>query len=94
MLCNFESKCDWMFESPARKYPRDPRHNFKVVVGNREFKPTHYAYFNFTKTREEPAMIISPYYQHLSNQVYYLKLFVELSTKCMISEINGEYMDV
>ncbi|OZC04865.1 hypothetical protein X798_08167 [Onchocerca flexuosa] len=68
MLCDFESKCDWMFESPARKYPRDPRHNFKVIVGNRNSKPTHYAYFNFTKTREEPAMIISPYYQHLSIQ--------------------------
>ncbi|KAL3985429.1 Protein tyrosine kinase family protein [Acanthocheilonema viteae] len=68
MLCDFESKCDWIFESPARKYPRDPRHNFKIVVGNRDSKPTHYAYFNFTKTREEPAMIISPYYQHLSIQ--------------------------
>ncbi|VDO25603.1 unnamed protein product [Onchocerca flexuosa] len=68
MLCDFESKCDWMFESPARKYPRDPRHNFKIIVGNRNSKPTHYAYFNFTKTREEPAMIISPYYQHLSIQ--------------------------
>uniref|UniRef100_A0A1I8EZR6 Tyrosine-protein kinase receptor n=1 Tax=Wuchereria bancrofti TaxID=6293 RepID=A0A1I8EZR6_WUCBA len=68
ILCDFESKCDWMFESPARKYPRDPRYNFKVVVGSRDSKPTHYAYFNFTKTREEPAMIISPYYQYLSIQ--------------------------
>ncbi|MCP9264785.1 Tyrosine-protein kinase receptor [Dirofilaria immitis] len=68
MMCDFESKCDWIFESPARKYPRDPRHNFKIIVGNRDSKPTHYAYFNFTKTREEPAMIISPYYQHLSVQ--------------------------
>ncbi|VDN41161.1 unnamed protein product [Gongylonema pulchrum] len=68
MLCDFETKCDWTFESPARKYPRDPRHNFKMIVGNRDSKPTHYAYFNSTKTREEPAMIISPYYQHLSVQ--------------------------
>uniref|UniRef100_A0A0R3RZW8 Tyrosine-protein kinase receptor n=1 Tax=Elaeophora elaphi TaxID=1147741 RepID=A0A0R3RZW8_9BILA len=88
MLCDFESKCDWMFESPARKYPRDPRYNFKVVVGNRDSKPTHYAYFNFTKTREEPAMIISPYYQHLSIQCelrFMFRLLGDSDTTLMVT---------
>uniref|UniRef100_A0A915PQB7 receptor protein-tyrosine kinase n=1 Tax=Setaria digitata TaxID=48799 RepID=A0A915PQB7_9BILA len=88
MLCDFETQCDWMFESPARKYPRDPRHNFKVIVGSRDSKPTHYAYFNFTKTREEPAMIISPYYQHLSVQCelrFLFRLFGDPDATLMVT---------
>uniref|UniRef100_A0A915CD76 Tyrosine-protein kinase receptor n=2 Tax=Parascaris TaxID=6254 RepID=A0A915CD76_PARUN len=69
MVCDFESgECSWSFESPALKFPHDPRSNFKLIVGTRESKPSHFAYFNASREREEPAMIISPYYQHLSMQ--------------------------
>uniref|UniRef100_A0A0M3KD16 MAM domain-containing protein n=1 Tax=Anisakis simplex TaxID=6269 RepID=A0A0M3KD16_ANISI len=69
------------------KFPRDARSNFKIIVGSRDSKPSqtiahllsaHFAYFNASRYREEPAMIISPYYQHLSMQVCELRFIYRL----------------
>uniref|UniRef100_A0A914X991 MAM domain-containing protein n=1 Tax=Plectus sambesii TaxID=2011161 RepID=A0A914X991_9BILA len=69
IICDFElEKCDWRFESPGLDHPDDPNVNFRIIGGNRDGAATHFAYFNSSASRKEPAMILSPYYQHTSAQ--------------------------
>uniref|UniRef100_A0A0N5AH47 MAM domain-containing protein n=1 Tax=Syphacia muris TaxID=451379 RepID=A0A0N5AH47_9BILA len=66
--CEYEAgECGWFFASPQLLYAQKPLDNFQVVQPT-DSSSTRYAYAKMVPSRRQPAMLISPYYQYLSNQ--------------------------